>query len=78
MVWSLKEGEFDKIPVYKFRSGNNVDTHLEIIGMNGRVTKISFDLNDRKGISNQKIEVLKEESVKRLDKESKITKEYKE
>ena len=77
MVWNLKEEYFGKIPVYKFRSGSSVDTHLEIIGLGGRIVKLSFILNDREGISNQKIEVLKEESVKRLDKESKITKEYK-
>ena len=61
MVWSLKEECYDKIPVYKFRSGNTVDTHLEVIGMDGRIVKVSFDLNDKDGITNQKIEVLKEE-----------------
>lgn len=66
MAWSLKEEYYDKIPVYKFRSGNTVDTHLEIIGTGGRVIKLSFVLNDKEGISNQKVEILKEEPKKRL------------
>ena len=75
MGWSLKEEEFDKIPVYKFRSGNTVDTHLEVIGMGGRKIRISFDLNDKEGISNQKIEVLKEEPKRGFPIEKKIGKE---
>lgn len=75
MAWSLKEEYYDKIPVYKFRSGDTVDTHLEIIGVGGRIVKVSFVLNDKEGISNQKIEVLKEERKKRLVEKS-IEKEF--
>ena len=74
MGWSLKKEYFGKIPIYKFRSGYTVDTHLEIIGAGGRVIKLSFDLNDKEGISNQKIEVLKEEPKERFV-EEKIGKE---
>lgn len=77
MVWSLKEEYFDKIPVYKFRSGNTVDTHLEIIGTGGRIIKLSFILNDKEGISNQKIEVLKDETRKGLVEKSQISEENK-
>ena len=77
MGWNLKEEHHDKIPVYKFRSGNTVDTHLEIIGMGGRIVKLSFILNDKDGITNQKIEVLKEEPKegfveKKIGKESSV------
>lgn len=73
MGWKLKKNYYDEIPVYKFRSGNTVDTHLEIIGVGGRIIKVSFVLNDKEGISNQKIEVLKEEPKKRLVEKDRIT-----
>lgn len=74
MGWRLKEEYQTKIPVYKFRFGNGVQTHIEVVGSDGKIIRINFELNDEKGISNQNIEVLKERPKERFV-EKKIGKE---
>ncbi|MCK4526325.1 hypothetical protein KAW18_03040 [candidate division WOR-3 bacterium] len=73
MGWNLEDEYYDKIPVYKFRFGREVQTHIKVVGLDGKIIRISFDLNDKEGISNQKIEVLKEERKKRLVEKDQIT-----